>query len=296
VSIEVLNAPTLSGRTTLGLGGTCLAEVVVRAEPGLERLARVVDRQGGRPMVLGAGSNILAADRDLPLVLVRPEASDLAIERVEAEGGDRPLARVSGGLRLPVLLGRLAKAGCAGLEGLTGIPGTVGGAVAMNAGSFGVEIGERVARVRLWTPDRGPVWFGPEEMTFGYRSFAPAGLDEPWLVWEVELTLTDDEPDAVRRRMAETMARKKAAQPVWERTAGCVFKNPEGDSAGRLMDAAGLRGHRLGGMGFSGLHANFLVNHGHGRAEEAFELLDLARHRVRERFDVELQTEVKVIA
>ena len=297
MSIEVRPGPALSERTTLGLGGVCLAEVVVSEEPGLERLERVVSRQGGQPFVLGAGSNLLAADHELPLVLVHPTITDLAIERVESpQGGDRPLARASAGMALPVLLGKLARAGCAGLEGLTGIPGNVGGAVAMNAGSYGVEIGQRVSRVQLWTPRRGLFWKKASELEFGYRRFVPGPLDEPWLVWAVELALDDGDPEAIRARMAETMEAKKRTQPVRDRTAGCVFKNPEGQSAGRLLDQAGLKGRRIGNMGFSALHANFLVNLGGGRADQAFELLDLARNTVRERFGLELETEVKVIS
>ncbi len=158
MSIEVKPGPVLAERTTLGLGGLCLAEVVVTAEAGLERLERVVSRQGGRPFVLGAGSNLLAADHDLPLVLVHCLVADLAIERAERpEGGDRPVARATAGMGLPVLLGKLARAGCSGLEGLTGIPGSVGGAVAMNAGSYGVEIGGRVTRVQLLDSGQGTV-------------------------------------------------------------------------------------------------------------------------------------------
>ncbi len=111
----------------------------------------------------------------------------------------------------------------------------------------------------------------------------------------MELALDDGDPEAIRARMSETMAAKKRTQPVRERTAGCVFKNPEGQSAGMLLDRAGFKGYRLGDMGFSPLHANFLVNLGGGKAEHALELLELARSTVRERFGLELETEVRVI-
>jgi len=203
--------------------------------------------------------------------------------------------RCGAGARLPGLLGWAQKAGFTGLEGLTGVPGTVGGAVAMNAGSYGVEIGDLVTRVRVWSPTGGLVWVDRSQCDFGYRRFSPLPVPGKCLVWEVELALKESDPKGVRRAMRDVYEKKKATQPVTARTAGCVFKNPPEESAGRLLDRAGLKGVRLGHMAFSDMHANFLVNLGGCTAADALALMDMGRERVKEQFGITLEPEVIVL-
>ena len=303
----------LKERTTLRLGGPALAEAVVSCEAGLEELARALPglgaspHMGGRPLALGAGSNLLAADGPHALVLVRAANSSAPEILPQAHGASHgaTLVRAGAGLRLPRLLGFCQRAGLAGLEGLTGVPGRIGGGVAMNAGSYGVELCALLSRVRIWTPEGGLVWREAKDCAFGYRHFDPqfkagpqlrTGVNDGfWLIWEAEFALRADEPSAIRKRMEENYAKKKATQPVTAKSAGCVFKNPEGTSAGKLLDEAGLRGKRLGGMAFSTVHANFLVNEGGGTAAEALELLEYGRAMVFDRFSLNLETEVVVL-
>lgn len=307
--MKVMRGPLLADRTTLRLGGKAVAEIVVRETPDLDDLAGVLAEQtaklGGRPMVLGEGSNILAADRDLDLVLVRlegdgdPEIMERGGDgsRISERGRDVVRIRVPGALRLPRLLGWCAARGLRGLEPWTGIPGSLGGAVAMNAGSYGLEVAQVLERVLIWTPGRGSRWLDAAALQFGYRRF-DAGLDDAvQLVLAAELRVERDEPTEVRTRMRKWFDRKKQTQPITMASAGCVFKNPEAENpAGRLLDQVGLRGFQRGDMAFSELHANFLINLGGGLAEDAFALLDLARERVASRFGLELETEVKVLA
>jgi UDP-N-acetylmuramate dehydrogenase len=291
----------LCERTTLRLGGPALAEAVVSCEAGLDELARVLPGLGGRPLALGAGSNILAADHPHALVLVRAAngTTGSAAPELFPQPDGTTLVRAGAGLRLPRLLGFCQRAGLSGLEGLTGVPGRIGGSVAMNAGSYGVELGQLLTRVRIWTPEGGLVWREAKDCAFGYRHFDPHAGAGFWLVWETEFALRADQPSAVRKRMEAAYGKKKASQPVTARSAGCVFKNPEkapaGMGAGRLLDEAGLKGKRLGGMAFSTLHANFLINEGGGTAAEALELLEYGRAVVLARFGLNLETEVKVL-
>jgi len=296
MTLALIQNPRFSERTTLRLGGTALAEALVFSEADLDQLGKVLPMQGGRPLALGAGSNLLATDGVLELVLVRPV--NTAAPQVSHQAGGA-LVRVGAGFGLPRLIGLCQRLGLAGLEGLTGIPGRVGGAVAMNAGSYGMETGQRLSRVRLWTPEGGLAWREAKDCAFGYRHF-DANMGAGFaLIWEAEFRLTTDEPQAIRARMENTYAKKKAVQPVTAHSAGCVFKNPAGlpagMGAGRLLDEAGLRGRALGGMAFSHVHANFLVNQGGGTARQALELLDLGKSAVRERFGVELELEVVVL-
>lgn len=293
MQLEVIHAPRLSERTTLRLGGPALAEAVLRSEADLDQLAVMLPGLGGHPLALGSGSNLLAGDAPLPLVLARPANTNAPqVERTDAGA----LVRVGAGFRLPRLLGLCQRLGLTGLEPLTGIPGRVGGAVAMNAGSYGTETGALLSRIRLWTPKGGLAWRNAADCDFGYRHFN-AGLGADFfLVWEAEFRLGQDKPAAIRARMEATYAKKKAVQPVTAKSAGCVFKNPAGQSAGMLLDQAGLRGKTLGGMGFSALHANFLVNLGGGTAAQALELLELGRSAVLSRFGIQLETEVVVLS
>lgn len=286
---------SLAERTTLGLGGTCTAEVTLETLDDLERLPGVLSSYSLPVFVLGAGSNILAMDGEHELLLLCPDFS--ARPEILADEGERVSVRVSSGTPLPQLLAFCRREGLTGLEGLAGIPGRVGGAIAMNAGSFGSCMGEALARVDIWS-DGALYTFEREQIELAYRVFAPKkALGKPWFVTGATLVLARDaHPEEVGQRMAEHMATKKARQPVTARSAGCVFKNPpEGPSAGVLLDRAGYRGKSLGGVAFSAVHANFLVNTGQGRAEDAVRLLCEARDRVAQLYGTELSLEVKTL-
>ena len=293
MTLERIAQPSLAERTTLKLGGTAEVELVARDERDVDEVGEFLMREPLRPFVIGEGSNILAPDGHLDMALIRVAAAH-GPERIEKNGG-RLIVRCGAGQRLPGLLGWAQMAGLSGLEGLTGIPGSVGGAVAMNAGSYGTEIGDVVNRVRLWSPGQGLFWLDREQCEFGYRHFAPAIPVGKGLIWQVELILNESQPKLVRKAMQENYNRKKATQPVTAHSAGCVFKNPEGQSAGKLLDKAGMKGARLGGMAFSDLHANFLINTGGGTSEDALELIDRARDKVKEQFGIILEMEVIIL-
>ncbi len=294
--MRVFESPLLRELTILRLGGRAIALVETEHVRDLDDLASAVERLGGRPVSLGRGSNVLAEDKELPLVLVR--AARKNPPEIICRNAGRVLIRVEAGLALPQLLAWAEKNGLSGLEGLAGIPGQVGGSVAMNAGSYGVEIGRRVCSMRVFSPSGGLRILGSGAFEPAYREMRMPGLggaaNDWWLIWDVEMALTPDSPENIAARMAGHLAQKRATQPLTGNTAGCVFRNPEGHSAGRLIDEAGLKGRRLGGMAFSEVHANFLVNEGQGTSEQALELMQLAVQAVGERFGVNLQHEVKL--
>lgn len=293
MALEVRPGPKLAERTTLRLGGATLAEVALTAPADAESLPAALRELGGRPFVLGGGSNILAHDGILPLVLVAPRITgEPEILRERFAGKVR--ARVGAGVKLHRFTAWLATQGLDALSGLFGVPGTVGGAVAGNAGSYGSETGQSLARIQVWTPQDGLHWRERDGFTYGYRRFAITGDPSFFLVLAAEFDCDIDEPIAIRRRMIDHMRQKRACQPITAASAGCVFKNPAGTSAGRLLEAAGFRGKRLGGMAFSPVHANFLVNEGAGTATEAFSLIAQARDAVKRHSGHELELEVRV--
>jgi UDP-N-acetylmuramate dehydrogenase len=293
--MTIIRHPLLAERTTLQLGGHALAELQITNMRALESLPETAASLGGRLVVLGAGSNILAAGGELPLVLLRMRGKGEP-ERLPG-GSGYSLVAASGSVKLPLLLGRLAAWGLSGLEGLAGIPGTVGGAMAMNAGSFGHALSDALESVMVFSASSGPKLFFPGTLELGYRHMAVKGLDEFFCIIMVMLRLKQSTPDEVRAAMRQVMARKRSTQPLREKSAGCVFKNPLPDKpAGRLLEEAGCKGMALGGMMFSTLHANFLINTGRGTAAEALELIGRAEDTVYAHHGIRLEKEVVVWA
>ena len=290
--------PFLRQRTTLRLGGRTRAEVVAGSEEDLAELPGLLKKLGSAPLILGRGSNILALDEDLPLALVSVDfgSGPAVIE----DRGDEKLVSVGANQPLPGFLAWCAQNGLAGLEGLVGIPGSVGGAVAMNAGSYGCETGDRLSAVRVFSPEKGLEWLPRSEISLIYRHFAPCpeGVKSPdwFVITEARFLLPCGETAAIKAAMRENLRKKAATQPISAASAGCVFKNPApGVSAGKLLDEAGFKGKRYGDMMFSDLHANFLINAGNGSSVQAMELLSEAIHDVHDKFGYQLEYEVKVL-
>lgn len=297
--------PSLALRTTLGFGGYAQALLEPETEEDCEKLPEWIRKRASTPFVLGRGSNILACDGELDIVLIHPLfpvrmscIDEGTCDSEQSESKQKVIVRVSASCPLPMLLSWCAKNGFSGLEGLSGIPGTVGGAISMNAGSFGVAIGSHVLRLTLWTYD-GCIQFGREDLVFGYRffGFSSSASAHPdfFLVFDCDLELLRSDPQHVRAECAHYLKKKRDSQPVTEKSAGCVFKNPENESAGRLLESAGFRGKMLGGVGFSAKHANFLINRNQGRASEALELMSMAQDAVLTQTGIFLQPEVRIV-
>lgn len=300
--LTISSAAPLSKHTTIRLGGTPIARVVVDDVCGFESLPAELDSLGGSPAVLGRGSNILARGGDLPLVLV---------ELGKAFAGAKPTllreddgsATVYAGAAMPLALfiSRLTGMGLGGLTGLAGIPGQIGGAIAQNAGSFGDEIKSCLSSVNLFSPELGRVTLTASELDIDYRHFGLPQLaslgNSPrnWFIIEgAEFCLRKAPVAELQARTRKCLTRKAQSQPVAAASAGCIFKNHEAGPAGMLLEKSGMKGQAQGGMSFSTIHANFMVNNSSGTPEQAFALIDEARSAVLERFGAQLELEVKV--
>ncbi|MCL1939085.1 MAG: UDP-N-acetylmuramate dehydrogenase [Desulfovibrionaceae bacterium] len=291
--LAIREDPLLRERTSIRLGGPAIAEILVSGTQGLEHLPDMATRLGGRIEPFGAGTNIIARDEALPLLLVTRTPVYETCVTGEKEG--RVLLKADAALKLPALLAKAASLGLGGLEGLTGIPGSVGGAVAMNAGSYGVSFGDLVHSVEVFSPVLGLRELAATDVTFSYRSCRLHNHEGWFLITGVTLAMSKSERNVIRERMREVYAGKRAGQPVTARSAGCVFKNPAPqEPAGRLLEQAGLKGMSRGGMRFSTVHANFLVNEGTGSSEQALELIELAKDRVYQKSGHRLETEVRL--
>lgn len=291
---EVRN-PSLSAITTLGLGGTCSLELTVSSRDDLAAMDDRIRELGLPVYVVGRGSNIFGLDGSHEAVLVRPAFTDgpAVLGDETADGG--VLVSCGAGISLPVLLAFLREKGLSGMEGLAGIPGTVGGAVAMNAGSFGTSTAESLDSVEIWSGGR-LVRLTPDACETGYRHFRPRGLAGSFLVVSAVFRLSRSTSQDVAAGMQHNFQMKKSRQPITARSAGCVFRNPAcGVSAGALLERAGFRGRRKGSVALSEQHANFLVNLGGGTSAEALALLEEARTAVRAIAGVELDFEVRFL-
>jgi UDP-N-acetylenolpyruvoylglucosamine reductase len=279
------NVP-LSRFTTLGTGGP--ARALARPET-LDELGEALAwaRERGLPVAtVGLGSNLLVADEGVEALLVRL-GGDLAT--VDADG-DRLVA--GGGATNAVCLHRARAAGLGGFEFACAIPGTVGGGVWMNAGAYGGDWAQILERA-LVVDGGGAAWRTPEELGLRYRH---SDLRHGQVVARAEFRLTPRPPEEIKARIGELQALRKAAQPTNKRTFGSVFKNPDHElSAGRMLEACGLKGHRIGGAQISPRHANFIENAGGARSADALALMLEARRRAHERFGVELRHEVELL-
>ncbi|MCR4667017.1 MAG: UDP-N-acetylmuramate dehydrogenase [Desulfovibrio sp.] len=286
-------SPSFARLTTLRLGGTARCLLSLNSEDDLPLLSEYLSGCSETPLVLGNGSNILALDGELPIVLVRL-AFPREVEIVRHEG-DLAHVSVSASCPLPKFLKFCAEHSFSGLEGLSGIPGTVGGAIAMNAGSFGTETCANLVSVDIWQ-DGVVRTLRYEDWSYAYRHFSFNGDDRFYIILRAVFALYPGVMSAIVRAMNQNFLMKKERQPVGEKSAGCVFKNPEGGpSAGQLLDQAGFKGKRHGGVAFSDLHANFLINSHHGTAREALELMKEARDAVEARTGIVLEPEVRII-
>jgi UDP-N-acetylmuramate dehydrogenase len=270
--------------TTFGVGGPAEILAHPRSPEELAALVRRAHKTGMPLRVLGAGSNVLVADEGVRGMVVRlaaPPFKELALVGEE-------IVHCGGGSRLSRVVKALADWGLTGAEGLAGIPGTVGGALVMNAGTSAGEIGPLVRRVWALEPDGSAVSLAPSDCRFEYRSSALGGK----LILGAELLLSSGEASAIRARLDELHAKRKGSQPRGVRTAGCVFKNPPGERAGALLDESGLKGFTKGCARVSPVHANFIEAESEARAADVKALIDEMRRRVREERGIELELEL----
>ena len=276
----------LSRFTTLGTGGP--ARAFARPET-LEELEEALAWAGERELpvaTIGLGSNLLVADEGFD-GLVLKLGGELAEATVQ---GERLLA--GGGATNAVCLHRVRAAGLGGFEFACAIPGTIGGGVWMNAGAYGSDWATILERAQVVDSD-GAEWLTPGELGLSYRH---SELRHGQVVARAEFALAPLPEEQIKANVARLQALRKAAQPTNKRTFGSVFKNPEHElTAGRMLEACGLKGHRMGGAQISPRHANFIENAGEARSADAVALMAEARRRVLEQFGVELWHEVEFL-
>jgi UDP-N-acetylmuramate dehydrogenase len=281
----VRQAEPLAMHTWLQLGGPAEYFAEPRDRDELVELVRRCHEEEVPLRVLGRGSNVLVRDEGVPGVVVQLSAP--AFRQIDVAGRQITAA---GGARLGRVVTTAVHEGLAGLEVLVGIPGSVGGALHGNAGAHGGEVGQWTARATVVTDTGEVCQRHREDLVFAYRQ---SSLDE-LVILEATFELEEEDPRELSKRLQKLWIVKKAHQPMGHQSAGCVFKNPRGMSAGELIEDAGLKGTRIGGAVVSDRHANFVIAEHDCTSQDVLRLIDVVRDQVRDRFAVDLELELEI--
>ena len=273
--------------TTFRAGGNAAAFYRARDLQGLCRVLSYAAGEAIPVLMVGKGSNLLVTDRGFDGLAVRL-LGDLA--RVEADTGGNYLD-AGGGAAVRRMMDACIQNGLGGLEFLAGIPGTAGGAVAMNAGAHGCETGDVLESVTVIVPGGNLVELPAGDLAFSYRA---CRLPKGAVVTGARFRVEREEPEVVFKNVNAHLERRRRTLPQGHPSAGSVFRNPEGDSAGRLVDEAGLKGKCIGGAMISPVHGNVIVNTGGAKAGDILALMNLARDEVRRLTGIELEPEIRV--
>jgi len=284
--VNIEQSVPLGRLTTVGIGGPARHFARPESVAELEEALRWAAAEGLDVFTIGLGSNVLVADDGVDALVLRLEGE------LAAAGTHDSLLVAGGGAANAVCLHRTRAAGLGGFEFACAIPGTVGGGVRMNAGAYGGDWRGILERALVVSAE-GSAWRTPGELGLEYRRSA---LKPSEVVAQAEFRLSPKRPDEIKARVADLQAQRKAAQPTNKRTFGSVFKNPEHElGAGKMLEACGLKGHRIGGAQISPRHANFIENADGARAADAIELMAEARRRALDQFGVELVHEVEFL-
>lgn len=285
--LEVLQDEPMSRHTTFHIGGPAKRMAFPSSREQLVLLMSFAKNYGANPLVIGNGSNLLVPDEGLDRLVIDTSAN---LNRVERGSGNTVLA--DAGATLARTADLACKSGLTGLEFAHGIPGTLGGGVVMNAGAYGGELKDVVTEVTALYPD-GVKVLTPAELDFSYRhSVFSAGEG---IVLGAKVKLESGDPDAIKAKMDDLMARRKASQPLELPSAGSTFKRPTGYYAGPLIEGCGLKGCRVGGAEVSSKHAGFVVNVGGATCADVLTLIEKVQKAVYDAHGVMLEPEVKII-
>ncbi|CAM4029868.1 UDP-N-acetylmuramate dehydrogenase [Bacillus manliponensis] len=285
---KVLENEPLARYTTMKIGGVADVLVIPTSIEALERVFMLVKAYGAKWTAIGRGSNLLVADEGIEGVVIRIGEG---IDHLYITGEQ---VRVGSGYSLVKLSTLLSRKGLAGLEFASGIPGSVGGAVYMNAGAHQSDMSKVVKRARILFEDGQLEWITREELQFSYRT-SVLQKNRPGIVIEVELQLRKGNRDEIVTIMQRNKDYRRDTQPWNYPCAGSIFRNPLPEYAGNLVERAGLRGYQIGGAKISEMHGNFIVNTGTASARDVLDLIAVVKQAVKEQFHVEMETEVEIL-
>jgi len=280
----------LANFTTARVGGLAAGFVVCNSADELAADAQFLWKTITPFQVLGSGSNLLVSDAGVDMVILQNKAKDISFEIREGH----PVVVAGSGATLITVVREAAQLGYDGLTWAATIPGTVGGAVYGNAGAHGGDMSCSLVMAEILHREKGRLSLNAEQMQYSYRSSVLKRSPGTAVVLSAALSLQPGDPEVIKAAIQANIDRRRLTQPTGP-CFGSTFKNPAGDSAGRLIEAAGLKGTRIGGVEISTLHANFMVNDGTGSAEDYRRLVQLAQQTVLGKFGITLELEIEMI-
>ncbi|MES9782417.1 UDP-N-acetylmuramate dehydrogenase [Bacillus thuringiensis] len=285
---HVLVNESLARYTTMKIGGPADILIVPKHVAGIEKILQLVKQYKTKWTVIGRGSNLLVSDQGIEGVVIRLGEG---LDHLEVE---KHKVRVGSGYPLIKLSTLLSRQGLAGLEFASGIPGSVGGAVYMNAGAHKSDISSVLSKALILFEDGTIDWLMNKELEFSYRA-SVLQTKRSGIVLEAEFQLQAGKREEIVRSMQNNKDYRRETQPWNHPCAGSVFRNPIPHFAGDLVEKAGLRGYRIGGAQISEMHGNFIVNTGGASAQDVLSLIELIKHTIKDKFDVDMHTEVEII-
>ena len=287
---EVKFMEPMRSHTYLQIGGPADVFVCPKDIVSLENILAALNEERIPFVTIGGGSNILVKDGGIFGAVI--SLKNLWRIDIAKEEKDIVMFFAEAGTPLQKLVSFSKEHGYSGIEGLAGIPGFVGGAIAGNAGAFGYSIKKSLVSVRMMNPDKGIYEMSVSELGLEYRA---SKIPEDTVILSGNIRLRKDVKEDVAKRINSFLKHKRETQPLSEMSAGCVFRNPEGASAGRIIDGAGCKGMRIGGVEVSRMHANFFINKGDAEASDFLELIDEVKKKVMKVFGIELELEIRIM-
>ncbi|MCK4245151.1 MAG: UDP-N-acetylmuramate dehydrogenase [Candidatus Omnitrophica bacterium] len=278
-------AEPMKNHTSFHIGGAASIYVEPEDLEDLKKILFFIKEESFPFFILGGGTNILVKDTGFDGIIISSKNfASLQIRGNKAMAGS--------GIKISSLLPPLAKKGLSGLEFLAGIPGTAGGATLMNAGSIELGIGNFVEKIETMDFSGRIKNIGKKSLDFSYRD---SNLAKYFFLSRIEFRLKDEDTNVIKKRMKKFLKKKKQHQPIEKYSAGCIFKNPRGLSAGKLIEEAGLKGERKGDAIISEKHANYIINSGRARAADVLFLIKKIQEVVSKKFRIKLEPEIKII-
>jgi UDP-N-acetylmuramate dehydrogenase len=278
----------MANHTTIKIGGPAEIFVEPTSVENLEKTMQIIRRHQAQWIAIGRGSNLLVSDQGISGVVIKLGAG---LDKVEIEGTSLV---VGGGHSLVSLATSISRKGLSGLEFASGIPGSVGGAVFMNAGAHGSDISRILEKALVLFEDGKLEWVSNEEMEFSYRT-SVLQKKRPGVVVEAVFSLTEGNKEEIFSEMQKNKDYRKETQPWNFPCAGSIFRNPLPNYAGKLIEVAGLKGYQIGGAKISEMHGNFIVNTGNAKADDVLRLIQHVKDTIYDLYEVKMETEVEII-
>ncbi|MDA1475642.1 UDP-N-acetylmuramate dehydrogenase [Bacillus changyiensis] len=285
---KVLEKEPLANHTTIKIGGPADILVIPKNIEAIGDTMKVIKKHHVKWTAIGRGSNLLVLDEGIRGVVIK---LGTGIDHIEIDG---ETVRAGGGCSVVRLATGISKKGLSGLEFAAGIPGSVGGAVYMNAGAHGSDISRILVKALILFEDGTLEWLSNEEMLFSYRTSILQNK-RPGICLEAVFQLEQKERDIIIEEMQKNKDYRKETQPVSNPCAGSIFRNPLPDHAGKLIEQAGLKGYQIGGAKVSEMHGNFIINAGGATAKDVLDLITFIQKTIKEKYGVDMHTEVEMI-